>query len=162
MEAKHKILFVCLGNICRSPAADGIMHAMVEKDGLAERYEIDSAGTYGGHAGELPDPRMREAAYARGYLLTHRSRQFRSDDFDRFDMIMVMDDSNYDKVCRLAPTPEALGKVRRTADYCTRFKIDHVPDPYYEGHEGFEYVLDILEDACRNLLTEIETANAQK
>ena len=151
MNQKHKILFVCLGNICRSPAAEGIMRDIVERAGLSADFEIDSAGTYGGHAGELPDPRMRAAGHARGYDFIHRSRQFRSSDFDRFDTILTMDDSNYERVCRLAPDADSLDKVGRTTDYCRRFDIDHVPDPYYEGVRGFEYVLDILEDACGNL-----------
>lgn len=155
MGNKHKILFVCLGNICRSPAADGIMRELVRESGVADKFEIDSAGTYGGHAGELPDSRMRAAAAKRGLNLTHRSRRFTTDDFDRFDSILVMDDSNYENVCRLAPDPESLAKVARMAEYCQRFDISYVPDPYYEGHEGFEYVLDILEDACRNLLKEL-------
>lgn len=152
---KSKILFVCLGNICRSPAAEGIMKAMAEKAGMGDRFEIDSAGTYGGHAGSLPDGRMREAAFRRGYKFVHRSRILREDDFDRFDLILTMDDSNYENVCRMAPSPEALQKIGRLTEYCTAFDVDHVPDPYYEGAEGFEYVLDILEDACSNLLADL-------
>lgn len=155
MENHKRILFVCLGNICRSPAAEGIFLKMAVEKGVAGSMTIDSAGTYGGHSGSLPDPRMREAAADRGYRLTHRARRFESDDFDRFDMIVVMDDSNYDKVCRLAPAPESLDKIRRMAEFCTRHDIDHVPDPYLEGREGFEYVLDILEDGCASLLEEI-------
>ena len=151
-DKKHKILFVCLGNICRSPAAEGIMRAKVAEAGFGEHYTIDSAGTYGGHSGELPDPRMRKAAAARGYDLTHKARQFRSGDFGKFDRIIVMDDSNYDSVCRLAPDPDALGKVYRMASFLTRHRTDHIPDPYYEGRLGFEYVLDLLEDGCEGVL----------
>ena len=147
-----KILFVCLGNICRSPAAEGIMKSKVEAAGCGNDFEIDSAGTYGGHTGNLPDERMRRAARRRGYELTHRARRITADDFDRFDFIFTMDDVNYENVCRLAPDRDSLCKVERMADYCTRFDIDHVPDPYYEGADGFEYVLDILEDACGNIL----------
>ncbi len=150
MEKRY--LFVCLGNICRSPAVHRIMEKMLKNRGLSGRAVVDSAGTYGGHAGEHPDPRMRAAAAARGYELNHRSRQFRSGDFERFDHILVMDDSNYDRVCRLAPDPQAVQKVERMTDYCERFDTDHVPDPYYEGRDGFEYVLDILEDAVGNLI----------
>lgn len=152
---KQKVLFVCLGNICRSPAANGIMEKMIAEKGLGDYFEVDSAGTYGGHTGELPDHRMRAAALQRGYDLTHRARQFKSGDFDRFDHIVVMDDSNYERVCRLAPDPESLSKVHRMTDFSTKFEIDHVPDPYYEGRKGFEYVLDILEDAVDNMITEI-------
>ncbi len=151
----NKILFVCLGNICRSPAAEGIMRDLVAKRGL-EGFEIDSAGTYGGHAGDLPDARMRAAALKRGYHLTHRSRQVRTEDFDRFDRILVMDDSNYERVHRLAPTTEAAAKIYRMTEFCRRHPgADHVPDPYYEGAQGFEKVLDLLEDACEGLLKEI-------
>ena len=100
-----KILFVCLGNICRSPAADGIMRHIVRKRGLGAEIAVDSAGTYAGHTGELPDARMRRAALRRGYELTHRARQIREEDFGKFDMIVVMDDRNYEHVHRLAPSP---------------------------------------------------------
>ena len=108
---KTNILFVCLGNICRSPAADGIMHHIVEERGLGGRIGIDSAGTYAGHTGELPDARMRRAAARRGYDLGHRARQIREEDFDRFDMIVVMDDMNYENVHRLAPSRRAAEKI---------------------------------------------------
>lgn len=152
---KQRILFVCLGNICRSPAADAVFRKMAADRGLSEEFEIDSAGTYGGHAGELPHEPMREAGTARGYRIDHRSRPFRSEDFDRFDMIVVMDDKNYEDVCRRAPDRDALGKVSRMAGYCRRFDIDHVPDPYYHGMKAFEHVLDIIEDACAGLLDEL-------
>ncbi len=155
MDDKKRILFVCLGNICRSPAADGIMRRMAAEKGLEGRLLIDSAGTYGGHTGSLPDSRMREAASRRGYDLDHRSRRITAADFDAFDLILTMDDSNYENVCRLAPGRESVEKVERMTDYCRRFDIDHVPDPYYEGRDGFEYVLDILEDACSNLLEKL-------
>ena len=98
-----RILFVCLGNICRSPAAHGVMEDVVAAHGMGDRVEIDSAGTYGGHAGDLPDPRMRTAASRRGYNLTHRARKFREEDFLQFDKVIVMDDMNYENVSRLAP-----------------------------------------------------------
>ena len=153
MESKTRILFVCLGNICRSPAADGIMHDMVEKQEVADRFTIDSAGTYGGHRGELPDARMRSAASRRGYALTHRSRQVSEEDFDRFDMIVAMDDRNYETLNRLAPSREAARKIYRMAEFCRRHPDrTYVPDPYYEGHEGFELVLDMLEDGCEGIM----------
>lgn len=131
------------------------MRSMAAQKGLDAVFEIDSAGTYGGHAGNLPDIRMREAALRRGYRLDHRSRRIVPGDFDNFDLILTMDDSNYEKVCRMAPDPESLQRVERMTDYCSRFDVDHVPDPYYEGRDGFEYVLDILEDACGNLLDKL-------
>ena len=162
MKPTTKLLFVCLGNICRSPAAEGVMRRLVEREGLAGRIECDSAGTYGGHAGELPDHRMRRAASARGYDLNHhRARQVRTEDFDRFDMILTMDDSNYERVHRLAPSATAAQKIFRMTDFCRRGPgaphpdANHVPDPYYEGAEGFEKVLDLLEDACGGLLASI-------
>ena len=151
-----RILFVCLGNICRSPAADGIMQKLVEDAGLNNLITIDSAGTYGGHAGDLPDARMRHHARRRGYVLHHRSRKVRSDDFEDFDLILAMDDANYDNLFRIAPSPEARQKIRRMTDFSQRLLVDHVPDPYYEGANGFERVLDILEDACSGLLSAIK------
>lgn len=153
---KVKLLFVCLGNICRSPAAQGIMQELVKREGLEALVEIDSAGTYGGHAGELPDLRMRAAAKARGYDLCSRSRQIRSSDFDDFNMIIVMDDSNYERVRRLAPSVDAREKILRMSEFLTRHTIDHIPDPYYQGHRGFELVLSLLEDGCRGLLSQVK------
>ncbi|MFI3258465.1 MAG: low molecular weight protein-tyrosine-phosphatase [Rikenellaceae bacterium] len=153
MTTQH-ILFVCLGNICRSPAAEGVLRSMVEEQGLGHMFEIDSAGTYGGHAGEPSDYRMREAAHSRGYNLTHRSRKITEEDMLSFDRIIVMDDNNYRDVERLAPTPQSRNKIERFADLVTSIPdIHYVPDPYYEGREGFYKVLDILEDGCRNLIS---------
>lgn len=155
-----KILFVCLGNICRSSAADEIMRQQVLAAGLGDEFEIDSAGTYGGHAGDLPDPRMRAAGKRRGYNFTHRSRKVRSEDFERFDLLLAMDDSVYESLSRLAPTVDSLQKLERMADYIPRhFGYDYVPDPYYEGAEGFELVLDMLEEGCRELLKELRIEN---
>lgn len=153
MPEKYKILFVCLGNICRSPAAEGVMRRLTETQGLSERLEIDSAGTYGGHRGELPDPRMRSAAAKRGMGLTHRSRKIEEEDFAEFDRIVVMDDMNYEDVHRLAPSREAAERIDRMREFFRKHPDrSHVPDPYYEGHEGFELVLDLLEDGCEGLL----------
>ncbi len=150
---KQKILFVCLGNICRSSAADEILRQQATERGLGDTMTIDSAGTYGGHAGELPDPRMRAAGKKRGYNFTHRSRRVRSEDFERFDLFLAMDDSVYESLSRLAPSVEALQKLERMADYIpTHFGYDYVPDPYYEGADGFELVLDMLEEGCAVLL----------
>lgn len=154
---KTKILFVCLGNICRSPAAQGVMERLVEGSGVADEYEIDSAGLYGGHAGDLPDSRMRVHARRRGLELTHRSRQVKESDFDRFDIIVAMDDSNYDRLRRMAPTPEDERKVVKMADYFTLHPwADCVPDPYYDGAEGFENALDLIEDGCNGLFNRLE------
>lgn len=153
---KQRILFVCLGNICRSPAAEAVFNALLEKEHLTNEFEVDSAGTYAGHTGEPTDRRMRRAASARGIEIPHRARQIRSADFERFDHIIVMDDYNYEDVHRLAPSRELANKIDRMRDFFsddTRRRFNYVPDPYYEGHEGFEIVLDLLEEGCRNLLT---------
>lgn len=149
---KIKILFVCLGNICRSPAAEGVMKAIVESEGSESRFEIDSAGTGNYHIGDLPDRRMRVHAQRRGYNLTHRCRQVRESDFDDFDLVIAMDASNRRNLMRIAPTIEAEQKIIMMADFSDMAsRYDHIPDPYYEGAEGFELVLDLLESACRNL-----------
>ncbi len=152
---KTKILFVCLGNICRSPAAEGILRHMIAERGLENEIDVDSAGTYAGHTGDLPDPRMRRAAARRGYDLTHRARQIRREDFYGFDRIVVMDDMNYEHVHRLAPSRDYAEKIFRMTDFCRRSDRPHVPDPYYEGHEGFELVLDLLEEGCEGLLDDL-------
>lgn len=157
--SSFSILFVCLGNICRSPSADGIMHHLVEKEGLQDLIRIDSAGTYGGHTGALPDARMRQHAARRGYDLTHISRKVRTQDFEDFDLILAMDDNNFEDLMLYAPSVEAKNKIHRMTDYLQEIQIDHVPDPYYEGAAGFEKVLDILEDACAGLLQSIRNGN---
>lgn len=151
-----RVLFVCLGNICRSPAAQGVMQAVVDEHGDTARWEIDSAGTGDYHTGDLPDRRMRVHAQRRGYDLTHRARQVRESDFDRFDLIVPMDASNERNLRRLAPTPSDEAKIVPMAAWISMAtRHDHVPDPYYEGAEGFELVLDLLQDACANLYDDI-------
>lgn len=153
---KTRILFVCLGNICRSPAAQGVMQHLVDEAGLSEHFVLDSAGTYAGHAGELPDKRMRVHAARRGYTLTHRSKPVHTSDFEDFDLIVAMDDSNFSNLKSMAPTVEAEAKVVRMIDYCRMHPYYYsVPDPYYEGASGFELVLDLLEDACQGLFDSI-------
>lgn len=135
MSDKYKILFVCLGNICRSPAAEGIFRQMVE-NGAGEKLEADSAGTYAGHTGEQPDSRMRNAAYARGYLLTHRARQVRLRDFEEFDRIVAMDDTNYHNLYRLA-LPVKGNRIYRMSEFFREHpKWTHVPDPTTKGMKG--------------------------
>lgn len=152
---KYKVLFVCLGNICRSPAAEGIFRHIVKENGMEDRFVIDSAGTYGGHSGEHPDRRMRTAALYRGYGLTHSARQVRSLDFLDFDLVIAMDDQNYEDLMHLAPSVEATHKIRRMASFLTTHRISYIPDPYYMGSEGFSLVLDLLEEGCQNLYDKI-------
>ena len=159
METKKitRILFVCLGNICRSPAAEAMLRLLVQREGLGDRIEIDSAGTYGGHSGERSDPRMRRAAEARGIPMTHRARQVREEDFERFDMVIAMDDNNYENLFRLAPDCDAHEKIYRFREFLRNHPDwSYIPDPYYEGHEGFELVLDLLEDGCSVLVEKIK------
>ena len=150
-----KILFVCLGNICRSSSAEEIMRTLVKQAGLEQKIEMDSAGILNYHQGELPDSRMRMHASRRGYELTHRSRPVCTDDFFEFDWLIGMDDRNIQDLKDRAPSPEAEKKICRMTDFCRVKQVDYVPDPYYGGAQGFENVLDILEDACSGLLEEI-------
>lgn len=150
-----KIVFVCLGNICRSPAAEGVFKKMVSDHGFADQFEIDSAGTSGSHVGELADKRMREHAKKCGYELTSRSRKFEKEDLNAFDLILVMDDKNLKDVAAQALESQKT-KIQKITDYCQKNKLSYVPDPYYGGDEGFENVIDILEDACHNLLQELK------
>lgn len=153
---KYRILFVCLGNICRSPAGEGIMKKLIKNEGLEDKIEIDSAGTAGYHVGELPDSRMRQHGAKRGYNFDSCSRKFTAKDFDNFDLILAMDDSNYSNIMRLSPDLELDKKVHRMVEFSRKYKHDHIPDPYYSGADGFELVLDLLEDACQGLLTEVK------
>lgn len=149
---KIRVLFVCLGNICRSPAAEGVLRAIVREHGDDEHWHIDSAGTGGWHVGELPDNRMRIHARNRGIELTHRCRKVTVADFDDFDLIVPMDATNEKDLRRLAPTLEAASKIVPMAYFVTpTMGYDYVPDPYYEGSEGFELVLDLLQDGCQTL-----------
>ncbi len=151
-----RLLFVCLGNICRSPAADGVMRDVVEKSGLSARIEIDSAGTEGWHSGKLPDQRMRQAASTRGLTLDHRARQFKAADLERFDLILAMDRDNERNIRALDRENRHAAKIRLFCDFCTDHAEREVPDPYYGGPEGFEHVLDLIEDGCEGLLREVK------
>ena len=152
-----KILFVCLGNICRSAAAESVMKQLVDDAGLSDSFVIDSAGILSIHKGETADYRMKEHATRRGYTLTSLSRPVEYADFEIFDLIIGMDNTNVDDLCDRAPTLEAKRKISKMTDFCQVCDEDYIPDPYYGGDAGFEFVLDILEDACRGLLLKIQT-----
>ena len=147
-----KLLFVCLGNICRSPTAEGLMQALVDREGRQHEFLCDSAGTGGWHAGERADPRMREHASKRGYTLTSRARQLQPTDLEAFDWILAMDEQNYHDILSLDPTGQQAHKVRMMTDFCRTHPNRFVPDPYYGGAAGFEQVLDLLEDGTAGLL----------
>jgi len=154
-----RVLFVCMGNICRSPAAEGIFQETIRSAGLEKQVSCDSAGTLDFHTGERADARMRRAARKRGYELTSRARGFRREDFDRFDWIVTMDDENYQTIMALAPNEEAGNKVRRFCDWVDIRGVSEVPDPYYGGDHGFERVLDLLENGSDSLLNWIISRN---
>lgn len=153
-----KLLFVCLGNICRSPAAENLMNHLLEAQGLSDRVTCDSAGTSGYHIGEPPDRRMTLAAHQRGIAMRGAARQFQRSDFEHFDLILAMDADNYDDILSLDSQGQYRHKVRLMCDFCTRHSVRAVPDPYYGGPEGFDKVLDLLTDACEGLLTHLQTS----
>ncbi len=157
-----RILFVCLGNICRSPTAEGVMRRLVADAGLQGSSELDSAGTGGWHVGEPPDSRAGEAAQRRGIALEGRARQVCIEDFERFDLILAMDRSNERALRALAPDERARAKVRllREFDPAASAGIDDldVPDPYYDAQHGFEVVLDQVQAACEGLLEHVRSS----
>lgn len=150
-----KVLFVCMGNICRSPTAQGVFDRLVAEADLSTRVSTDSAGTYAYHVGEPPDRRATEAAQRRGVdLSTQRARRVSPDDFEVFDYVLAMDSSNHEdmlEICR----PEHTSKIRLFLEFAPGLGIDEVPDPYYGGATGFERVLDMIEEAAAGLLAEI-------
>ena len=158
----QRLLFVCLGNICRSPAAEGVFLHLLAREGLADQFVVDSAGTGSWHVGKPADRRMLAAADKRGIALPSRARQIDPADLGRFDRILTMDNDNLAAVEALArqgrPAPgteQAL--IEPITRHCRRFRSQEVPDPYYGGEEGFEQVLDLLEDACGGLLDQLKS-----
>jgi protein-tyrosine phosphatase len=152
---KYCVLFVCTGNICRSPTADGVLRKMVADQGLADVVEVDSAGTHDYHVGEPPDGRSLEHALERGYDLSKlRARQVQTDDFERFDVILALDDGHLRILQKLCPAKHKT-KLHRFTEFCTQQKTHEVPDPYYGGAQGFEHVLDLVEDGCTGLIDHI-------
>ena len=154
-KRKPAVLMVCMGNICRSPTAEGVFRHMAEEAGLLDELTIDSAGTHDYHVGNQPDSRAQEAARRRGYDLSSlRARQVDVQDFARFDYILAMDQENLASLQRICP-PEHRHKVRLFLSYSGRFADAEVPDPYYGGRDGFDKVLDMVEDGVQGLLDEI-------
>ena len=151
-----KILFVCLGNICRSPAAEGIFKQLIANEKLDGQFHIDSAGLLDYHEGENYDSRMIKHAAKRGFNLEGTSRPFLSEDFKKFDVIIAMDNEVFETILGLDIEKESVSKVFKMTDFCSKKDYDEVPDPYYLGADGFELVLDILEDACKGLLEKLK------
>lgn len=153
-----RVLMVCMGNICRSPTAHGVLEKMVADAGLADWLEVDSAGTHGYHVGAPPDERSQAHAARRGYdLSAQRARRLAARDFAAFDLVLVMDGANEAAARPLCP-PEHRARLMRLTDFCTRLNAQEVPDPYYGGAAGFEQVLDIVEDACQGVLLALAQA----
>ena len=149
-----KILFVCLGNICRSPAAEGIFQQKIKDRNLEKLFVVDSAGTGGWHVGNLADPRMRETALSRGIELTSRSRKIKASDLYEFDHILVMDNDNLEAIKLLIKDQNNLvnSKIKLILSYSKNSQLDEVPDPYYGGQNGFDKVMDLLDDAMDGLI----------
>lgn len=152
-----KVLFVCMGNICRSPSGEAVMNAYIKNEGLSDKIICDSAGTIAYHAGEPADSRMQQHANRRNYHLTSISRKINQPDFEEFDYIIAMDQDNLHDINKLATFTGHESKVSLMTDYCSNDNPGYVPDPYYGGAAGFEQVLDLLEDACGGLLNHIRT-----
>ena len=152
-----KILFVCLGNICRSPAAEGVFKQKIKERDLEKLFVVDSAGTGGWHVGDLADPRMRETALSRGIELTSRSRKIEESDLYEFDHILVMDNDNLFAVKSLIKDNQnpVSSKIKLILNYSKKAQVREVPDPYYGGQNGFEKVIDLLDDAMDGLIDDL-------
>jgi protein-tyrosine phosphatase len=156
--ATHRLLFVCLGNICRSPMAEGVFRRVAQEEGVLDRFEIDSAGLGNWHVGQAPDSRAQAAARSRGVDISDQSaRQVTKGDFVRFDLLLAMDGSNFDELVELAPK-SARHKIRRFLDFAPHVGAEDVPDPFFGGTEGFNHALDLIEAAARGLLAELLSA----
>lgn len=153
-----RILFVCLGNICRSPAAEEVLRQKAKAAGVG--LAVDSAGLIDYHEGELPDARMRSHALRRGYRLTHRSRPVAAGDFERADLIVGMDNENVRALRRLAPGERERSKVVAAATFLTRHDAATIPDPYYGGPEGFERALDLIDDCCDGIIARLKAGES--
>jgi protein-tyrosine phosphatase len=156
------VLFICMGNICRSPTAEAVFRHYVENAGLSERISIDSAGTHDYHIGDPPDNRAQRTAQQRGYDMSKlRGRQVEEGDFRRFDYVLAMDETNLSILQRITP-PDSETRARLFLEYARHHAEREVPDPYYGGEDGFERVLDMVEDAAAGLLLHIQKQHFQK
>jgi protein-tyrosine phosphatase len=158
----YKLLFVCLGNICRSPSAENIMRHLVEEAGLSDKILCDSAGTSAYHIGSAPDRRMSAAAKEKEIELVGRARKFQPIDFERFDLILAMDRENYQELIYSDSEGKYRDKIKMMCSFATNHSDQEVPDPYYGGEAGFQYVIELLFDACRGLLDYIVKSELQK
>ena len=157
-----RVLFVCMGNICRSPTAEGVFKHLIRKERLEAHFEVDSAGTHGYHVGEAPDPRTQRAAASRGYDLSNiRARKVAPQDLDYFDLVLAMDRHNLDTLAGIC-APEHRKKLRLFMEYAKNFDDDEVPDPYYGLGHGFDLVIDMVEDASCGLIAELMQAEAPR
>ncbi|MFC5049709.1 low molecular weight protein-tyrosine-phosphatase [Rubritalea spongiae] len=147
-----KILFVCLGNICRSPAGENIFRHTVQQADIADQWEIDSAGTEAWHTGKGPDPRMTKTLQSRSIEVTGKARQIQAHDLEDFDLILTMDDENFSNVSKLDPQKLYADKIKKFTSFCRQHSETEVPDPYYGGQDGFELVVDLLEDGCSAII----------
>lgn len=154
-NSKFHILFVCWGNICRSPAAEATFRKMIEERNLGESINCDSAGTINQHRGNPPDQRMQTAAKARGIPIGGQARMVNDHDFEKADLLLTMDNFNFSELSSMSPNEGCLGKIRPFCEY-VEGSVSEVPDPYYGGASGFEKVLDLLDEGCRRLLDELE------
>lgn len=151
-----RVLLVCMGNICRSPTAEGVLRQYIKNNGLGSKVEVDSAGTHGYHVGEAPDARTQRAAAARGYNLSQlRARKVAHQDLDYFDLILAMDKTNLDNLRRMAP-PEHHAKIKLFMEFAHAFDDEEVPDPYYGLGHGFDLVLDMVEDGAQGIIAELK------
>lgn len=152
----YHLLFICMGNICRSPTAEGVFRHLAQQSGLAQQLIIDSAGTHNYHPNSPPDHRSQQHAARRGYDLSSlRARQLHDQDFEKFDLLLVMDWDNLALTEQRCP-PEHTSKLRRMTEFCIKHDAPVIPDPYYGGEAGFDHVLDLIEDASKGLLMHVQ------
>ncbi|MCU0797261.1 MAG: low molecular weight phosphotyrosine protein phosphatase [Akkermansiaceae bacterium] len=156
-----RVLFVCMGNICRSPAAEIVFAKIIESHDAAGWCQCDSAGTIGYHAGSPPDPRMAATLAARGYRIFGKSRKVQPQDLAEFDHILVADEENLQDLIELDASGAYRDKIRLLTDHCVHHQASHVPDPYYGGQAGFERVADLVEDACQGLFDQLKSGRGE-